>query len=58
MKVSDQYKNTATQLRKVAADLIKLKEKKKVETREKCAAVIVAKVGLEQLKNSLTNGRR
>jgi len=58
MKVSEDYKKLAAQLRKVASDLTLLKEKKKEETREKCAAVIVAKVGLNELKNSLTTGRR
>lgn len=58
MSISEQYKEKAKLLRKIASDLSALKEKRKVETREKCAAVIVAKVGLNELKNKLTSARR
>jgi hypothetical protein len=58
MSNPQEYRDQAKKLRKIAADLKQLKETKAEEKREKCAAVIVAKVGLEELKNKLSNGRR
>ena len=52
------FREQAQKLRKIASDLKELKAKKIVEKREKCAAVIVAIVGLNELKNKLSNGRR
>lgn len=58
MSNPEQYRIQAQKLRKIASDLIELKAKKAEEKREKCAAVIVAKVGLTELKNKISNGRR
>jgi len=51
-------KEMAQKLRKIAADIATLKEQRKVETREKCAAAIVAQVGLNILNKKLNSGRR
>ena len=58
MSNSSKHRELAATLRKVASDLKELKEKKKHEKLEKCAAIVVAKVGLETLKEKLTNSRR
>jgi len=58
MSVSDKYKEVAATLRKVASDLQELKKKKEAEKIEKCAAIVVAKVGLETLKEEITKSRR
>ena len=58
MSTSTEHRELAATLRKVASDLKELKEKKKEEKIEKCAAIVVAKVGLETLKERLTNSRR
>ena len=53
-----EYLEMASKLRKVAHDLSELKKKKLEDKREKCAAVIVAKVGLTELLNNLKSSRR
>ena len=53
-----QLKKIASELRIAATKLAELKEAKKIEKQEKCASIILAKVGLEELKNNLINKRR
>lgn len=58
MSNPQQLKDMAQKLRKIASDLTELKKQKSVEKREKCAAVIIAKVGLTELEKQLSTGRR
>lgn len=58
MKTSKYYTDIAALMRKTAANLELIREKRKTEKMEKCAATIVAKVGLEELKKKLTETRR
>lgn len=58
MSKSEQMRAMAQKLRKTAEDLKTLREHKVQEKREKCAAVIVAKVGLKELQKQLSGGRR
>jgi len=58
MSSPEKLRETAAKLRKVASDLQILKAQKAQEKREKCAAVIVATVGLAELQKQLSEGRR
>ena len=58
MSSPEEMKKIASTLRKVAADMKILEEKKAQEKLEKCASIVVAKVGLNALNKKLTNGRR
>ena len=53
MRPSKKYKELASTMRKTAKDMVELRAKKDKEKMEKCAATIVAKVGLEELKKLL-----
>ena len=53
MKPSKKYRDLASTMRKTAKDMTELRDKKNKEKMEKCAATIVAKVGLEELKKLL-----
>jgi hypothetical protein len=57
MSTPEQMRKTAQTLRKAASDLERLKAKREQEVREKCAATIVATVGLNKLKEKLGNSR-
>ena len=52
--MKDKYLDIASKMRKVAAELSGLRKKRAQEKLEKCAAVVVAKVGLEELKRRLS----
>ena len=55
--MKQKYIEIANQMRKVASDLSVIREKRKKEKMEKCAATIVAKVGLEEFKKRLNTIR-
>ena len=58
MATKEQLTKIASDLRDTATQLVELREAKEIEKQEKCASIILAKVGLEELKNNLINKRR